>query len=124
MMGTLGGIDPEAGAKNKDDKSWLDKLAFWKSDKSGVDPKTQYRIQVQGDGSDSKVRVLTREGGVAARPMRRATRSGFISSIPFISSRRVRSRRRARPKATAMPCSPRVARSSPMAKLRAAKSRS
>jgi outer membrane protein assembly factor BamC len=56
-------IDPEAGAKKKDEKGWLDKLAFWKSDK-GVDSKTQYRIHVLGDGPDSNVRVLTREGGV------------------------------------------------------------
>ena len=29
-----------------------------------VDSKIQYRIHVQGDGPDSNVRVLTREGGV------------------------------------------------------------
>lgn len=55
-------IDPEAGAK-KNEKGWLDKLAFWKGEKS-VDPKIQYRIHVQGDGPDSRVKVLTREGGV------------------------------------------------------------
>lgn len=59
-------IDPEASVKKKDDKGWLDKLNpmnLFKG-KPDVDPKQQYRIHVQGDGPDSKVRVLTREGGV------------------------------------------------------------
>jgi len=57
-------IDPEADPKKKEEKGWLDKLAFWRGGKSDVDPKMQYRIHVQGDGGDSSVRVLTREGGV------------------------------------------------------------
>ena len=57
-------IDPEADPKKKGETGWLDKLAFWKSAKTGVDPKAQYRIHVQGEGSDSNVRILTREGGV------------------------------------------------------------
>lgn len=57
-------IDPEASIKKKDDKGWLDKLAFWKSDKIGGDPKAQYRIHVLSEGDGSNVRILTREGGV------------------------------------------------------------
>jgi outer membrane protein assembly factor BamC len=61
-------IDPEASAKKKDgdDKGWLAKLNpmnLFKG-KPDVDPKQQYRIHVLGDGPDSNVRVLTREGGV------------------------------------------------------------
>lgn len=59
-------IDPEASAKKKDDKGWLDKLNpmnLFKG-KPDVDPKQQYRIHVLGDGPDSTVRILTREGGV------------------------------------------------------------
>jgi outer membrane protein assembly factor BamC len=56
-------IDPEIDPKKKADKGWMDKLTFWKG-KSEVDPKAQYRIHVAGDGGESKVRILTREGGV------------------------------------------------------------
>jgi outer membrane protein assembly factor BamC len=61
-------IDPEvANRKKDDDKGWLAKLNptnLFKSDKTEVDPKAQYRIHVVGSGGDSGVRVLTREGGV------------------------------------------------------------
>ena len=59
-------IVPEASAKKKDEKGWLDKLNpmnLFKS-KSDVDPKQQYRIHVLGDGPDTTVRIMTREGGV------------------------------------------------------------
>lgn len=60
-------IDPEASVKKKDEgEGWLSRLNpmnIFKG-KPAVDPKQQYRIHVQGDGPDSKVRVLTREGGV------------------------------------------------------------
>ena len=56
-------IDPEASNDPKSKKGWLDKMAFWRSDKV-VDSKIQYRIHVLGDGPDSQVSVLTREGGV------------------------------------------------------------
>jgi outer membrane protein assembly factor BamC len=61
-------IDPEADNRKKgEDKGWLAKLNptnLFKSNKSEVDPKAQYRIHVVGSGDDSSVRVLTREGGV------------------------------------------------------------
>jgi outer membrane protein assembly factor BamC len=58
-------VDPEADLRKTDgDKGWLSKLAFWKSNKIDVDPKAQYRIQVVSAGSDSNVRIMTREGGV------------------------------------------------------------
>lgn len=57
-------VDPEAGAAKKDEKGWLDRLAFWRGGDKAVDARMQYRIHVQGEGADSRVRVLTREGGV------------------------------------------------------------
>lgn len=56
-------VDPEVDNSKKSEKGWLDKLSFWKG-KQEIDPKAQYRIHVAGDGADSKVRILTREGGV------------------------------------------------------------
>jgi outer membrane protein assembly factor BamC len=59
-------IDPEMDPKKKEEKGWLSKLNptnLFKG-KSEVDPKAQYRIHVAGEGGDSKVRILTREGGV------------------------------------------------------------
>jgi len=59
-------IDPEAGARKNEGEGWLSKLNpmnLFKG-KPDVDPKQQYRIHVLGDGPDSSVRVLTREGGV------------------------------------------------------------
>jgi outer membrane protein assembly factor BamC len=60
-------IDPEASVRKKDEgEGWLSKLNpmnLFKG-KPDVDPKQQYRIHVLGDGPDSNVRVLTREGGV------------------------------------------------------------
>ena len=60
-------IDPEAGAKKKgENDGWLSKLNPLNlfKDKPEVDPRQQYRIHVQGNGPESSVRVLTREGGV------------------------------------------------------------
>lgn len=59
-------IDPEADPKRQGEKGWLEKLNpmnLFKS-KPEVDPKQQYRIHVLGNGPDSNVRILTREGGV------------------------------------------------------------
>lgn len=58
-------VDPEADGGKKDDKGFLSKLAFWKSDKSESGArKIQYRIYVKGQGDVSTVQVLTREGGI------------------------------------------------------------
>jgi outer membrane protein assembly factor BamC len=60
-------IDPEADSNSKkEDKGWLSKLnpANLFKGKPEVDPKAQYRIHVVGEGDASRVRVLTREGGV------------------------------------------------------------
>ncbi|MCX8086403.1 MAG: outer membrane protein assembly factor BamC [Rhodocyclaceae bacterium] len=59
-------IDPEADTAKKDDKGWLSRLNpvnLFKG-KPEVDTKQQYRIHVVGQGEESSVRVLTREGGV------------------------------------------------------------
>ncbi len=57
-------IDPEVDPKKQGEKGWLEKLTFWKGGKADVDPKAQYRIHVVPEGSDSKLQILTREGGV------------------------------------------------------------
>jgi outer membrane protein assembly factor BamC len=59
-------VDPEADNRKKEDTGWLAKLNptnLFKS-KPEVDAKAQYRIHVVGEGEGSKVRILTREGGV------------------------------------------------------------
>lgn len=55
-------VDPELDNKKKDD-GWLSKLAFWKSS-APVGAKVQYRIHVGDEGQQSKVQVLTSEGGM------------------------------------------------------------
>jgi len=56
-------VDPEADNK-KEDKGWMAKLSFWKSDDKPAANKAQYRIYVQGTGGASSVQVLSAEGGV------------------------------------------------------------
>ncbi|MFN6961555.1 MAG: outer membrane protein assembly factor BamC [Rhodocyclaceae bacterium] len=60
-------IDPEVDPKKKGEgEGWLAKLNpmnLFKR-KPEVDPQQQYRIHVQGNGPESTVRVLTREGGI------------------------------------------------------------
>lgn len=57
-------VDPEADNK-KDEKSWLSKLAVWRSDDTvATDSKGRYRVYVQDGGEKANVQVLTREGGV------------------------------------------------------------
>lgn len=60
-------IDPEADTKKKGEgEGWLARLnptRLFKG-KPEVDGKQQYRIHVEGLGPESRVRVLTREGGV------------------------------------------------------------
>ncbi|HEX6736321.1 MAG TPA: outer membrane protein assembly factor BamC [Azonexus sp.] len=54
-------VDPDANNRKKND-GWLSKLAFW----SATDPvvaKVQYRIHVGDAGAQSKVQVLSTEGG-------------------------------------------------------------
>lgn len=54
-------VDPEADNTSKD-KSFLDKLAFWKG--APPDTKTRYRIFVKDAGALTTVQVLSNEGGV------------------------------------------------------------
>ncbi|MBI3140933.1 MAG: outer membrane protein assembly factor BamC [Rhodocyclales bacterium] len=56
-------VDPEVD-KRKEDKGFLSKLAFWRSDKADAAANQQFRIYVKGEGGASSVQVLTREGGV------------------------------------------------------------
>jgi len=56
-------VDPEADNK-KEDKGWMAKLSFWKSDDKSAVNKAQYRIYVQDSGAASTVQVLSAEGGV------------------------------------------------------------
>jgi len=55
-------VDPEAGDGKKSDGGILSKLKFWDSGKPASNQ--QFRILVKGDGGESTVQILTREGGV------------------------------------------------------------
>lgn len=57
-------VDPETDNKKKDDKGFLAKLAFWKSDTPSPSSQVQYRVFVREDAAQSRVQVLTKEGGV------------------------------------------------------------
>lgn len=56
-------IDPQSDAA-KDDKGLLSKFMFWRSDSKVADNKSQYRIRVSENGSDSKVQVENAAGTV------------------------------------------------------------
>lgn len=56
-------VDPEADQGKKEEKGFLSKLMFWKSDSPEVKPSAQFRIAVKGEGTASVVQVHTREGG-------------------------------------------------------------
>ena len=55
-------VDPDADNKSPS-KGFLSSLAFWRSDEKPVQGGSEYRLHVQGQGEDSRVTVLTREGG-------------------------------------------------------------
>ncbi len=55
-------VDPDADNKSPS-KGFLSSLAFWRSDEKPVQGGSEYRLHVQGQGDDSRVTVLTREGG-------------------------------------------------------------
>lgn len=55
-------VDPEAGDGKKSEGGFLSKLKFWDSGKPAANQ--QFRILVKGDGGESTVQILTREGGV------------------------------------------------------------
>jgi outer membrane protein assembly factor BamC len=57
-------VDPEADNQKKDDKGFLSKLAFWKSDKPSAASQVQYRVSVREDAGQCRVQVFTKEGGV------------------------------------------------------------
>lgn len=57
-------VDPEADIESKKDKEgWLSKLNPFKGSDAAALAKIQYRIYVAGEGSQSTVQVLSREGG-------------------------------------------------------------
>ncbi len=55
-------VDPETSGSKKDEKGFLSKLMFWKSDKVDAKQAAKFRILVKGDGSASSVQVMTNEG--------------------------------------------------------------
>lgn len=55
-------VDPDADNKSPS-KGFLSRLAFWRSDDKPVQGGSEYRLHVQGQGENSRVTVLTREGG-------------------------------------------------------------
>ena len=57
-------VDPDRDNAKKASTGFLDKLAFWKSNKTDVKESAQLRILVKGESDTSTVQVLTREGGV------------------------------------------------------------
>jgi len=59
-------VDPDADAKSKKDEGWLSKMAFWKSSDKDLNKNSQFRIHIQGNGDNTTVQVLTKEGGVDA----------------------------------------------------------
>jgi outer membrane protein assembly factor BamC len=52
--------DPEANEYHK--KGWLDKLAFWKTDEKKIPKNESYRIMVKGEGEESQINVLNKDG--------------------------------------------------------------
>ncbi len=54
-------VDPESGDGKKPEGGFLSKLKFWESGKPAANQ--QFRILVKGDGGESTVQILTREGG-------------------------------------------------------------
>ena len=58
-------VDPEVDNQKKEDKGFISKLAFWRSDDkaAGKTSKDQYRIYIKDEGEHSIVQVLSREGG-------------------------------------------------------------
>lgn len=55
-------VDPETDTKKKDD-GWLSRLAIWKSDPKNT-PQSRYRIFVEEVSGETRVQVLSPEGGV------------------------------------------------------------
>ena len=55
-------VDPDADNKSPE-KGFLSKLAFWRSDDKPAAGGSEYRLRVQGLGDNSRVTVMTREGG-------------------------------------------------------------
>ena len=56
-------VDPEAGSKGSGE-GLMSRLAFWRSSDKPVATGSEYRLQVQAQSGQSRVTVLTREGGV------------------------------------------------------------
>ena len=54
-------VDPEVDGK-KDEKGFLSKLAFWKSDSANKDRSPQYQVLVAGSDGGSEIKVLNKEG--------------------------------------------------------------
>jgi len=58
-------VDPDADNKTKKSDGLLSKLVFWGGNEPGsAVSKTQYRIHVADNGTQSAIQVLTNEGGV------------------------------------------------------------
>lgn len=55
-------VDPELDNRKKDE-GWVSKLAFWQSSEAPASSKVQYRIYVSDAGAQSRVQVLSSEGG-------------------------------------------------------------
>jgi outer membrane protein assembly factor BamC len=56
-------VDPDIDGK-KEEKGFMSKLAFWKSDVKNKDKLDQYRIQVMAASDGSAVNILNKDGAV------------------------------------------------------------
>ena len=54
-------VDPEVDMGKKAEGGFFSRLKFWESKPT---PNQQFRILVQGDGNESRVQILSREGGM------------------------------------------------------------
>jgi outer membrane protein assembly factor BamC len=56
-------VDPEADNGSKGEKGFFSRLAFWRSDDKVAEGGSEYRLRLRGEGEQTLVWVLSREGG-------------------------------------------------------------
>ncbi|MBC9070743.1 outer membrane protein assembly factor BamC [Thauera sp. CAU 1555] len=56
-------VDPEADNESKSEKGFFSSLAFWRSDEKVAEGGSEYRLRLRGEGEQTVVSVLSREGG-------------------------------------------------------------
>ena len=56
-------VDPEVDNDSKSEKGFFSSLAFWRSDEKVAEGGSEYRLRLRGEGEQTVVSVLSREGG-------------------------------------------------------------